>query len=329
VELASISNLQSPILHFFKEAFMTISEPRLRSLLRQAERIKDAGKRAAAAQLYREITEEAPESAAAWLGLAELTADPAEREQIYQHVLQLEPDNVVAKAVLAGEPIPAPPVKVVPEVKPIITPTETPPVSSAVTERQTMGTAAYPPPPPQKPKRETAVVAEEAILYCYRHPERETALRCYNCNEPICITCANKTPVGYICPGCRHEMEEKFFTAGPLDYLIAGFISFLLSLLAGFIVVSIGRGFFLIMLVLFMGGAVGGFIAKLSNRVIGGRRGRYIPHLVAAMVVVGVAIPATPILLFILSGQPGALLALLVPGIYAFIAASAAFYWMR
>lgn len=312
---------------------MTMSEPRLRSLLRQAERTKGAGKRAAAAQLYREILEEVPESAEAWLGLAALTPDPVEQQQIYQRVLALEPENPVAKAVLAGEPLPEPETK---------TAVPAPPsqmdaalnASSDWLDKVTQPKEREPDPPPaltptMKPKRETAVAADDPILYCYRHPERETALRCYNCNQPICITCANKTPVGYICPTCRYEMEEKFFTAGPFDYVIAGFISFLLSLLAGFIVVSIGRGFFMIMLVLFMGGAVGGFIAKLSNRAISGRRGRYIPHLVAAMVVVGVAIPATPILLVILSGQPGALLALLIPGIYAFIAASAAFYWMR
>ena len=316
---------------------MTMSEPRLRTLLRQAERTKGAGKRAAATQLYREIVAEAPESVEAWLGLAELTPDPAEQQQIYQRVLTLEPENKIAKAVLAGEPLPEP------------EPEEETAVANPSSQMETALNAssdwldsvtqpkerepAPPPTPTMKPKRETAVVSpaptDDTILYCYRHPERETALRCYNCSKPICITCANKTPVGYICPTCRYEMEEKFFTAGPLDYLIAGGISFILSLIAGFIVVSVGRGFFFILLVLFLGGAVGGSIAKLSNRAISGRRGRYIPHLVAAMVVFGVAIPATPILLFILAGQPGALLALLVPGIYAFVAASAAFYWMR
>lgn len=316
---------------------MTMSEPRLRTLLRQAERTKGVGKRAAAMQLYREIVAEAPESAEAWLGLAELTPDPVEQQQIYQRVLALEPENKIAKAVLAGEPLPEPEPE---EETAVANPTSQMDAalnaSSDWLDEVTQLKEREPAPQPAptiKPKRETAVAppapAEDAILYCYRHPERETALRCYNCSQPICITCANKTPVGYICPACRYEMEEKFFTAGPLDYLIAGAISFVLSLLAGFIVVSIGRGFFLILLVLFLGGAVGNFIAKLSNRAISGRRGRYIPHLVAAMVVVGVAIPALPLLLALVMGAGGVLFALLVPGIYAFVAASAAFYWMR
>ncbi|MBK8984830.1 MAG: hypothetical protein IPM39_01900 [Chloroflexi bacterium] len=48
---------------------MTMSEPRLRTLLRQAEKARSAGKRAAAAQLYREIVAEEPE-VEAWQGWA-------------------------------------------------------------------------------------------------------------------------------------------------------------------------------------------------------------------------------------------------------------------
>jgi hypothetical protein len=314
---------------------MTMSEPRLRLLLRQAERTKEAGKRAAAAQLYRDIVAEAPQSSEAWLGLAALTADPGEQQQIYERVLALEPENKVAQAVLRGEPAPEPKAPTKPadktgEVQTALDSSAEWLARATAPEKKPAAreTAVSPPAADPNPPRETAV-ADDQILFCYRHPERETALRCYNCTQPICMVCANKTPVGYICPACRYEMEEKFFTAGMLDYLIAGAISFVLSLLAGFVVVSIGRGFFLILLVLFLGGAVGNFIAKLSNRAIGGRRGRYIPQLVAGMVIVGVAIPALPLLLALLSGAGGALFALLVPGIYAFVAASAAFYWMR
>jgi hypothetical protein len=110
---------------------------------------------------------------------------------------------------------------------------------------------------------------------------------------------------------------------------LAGIVSFVLSLIAGAIVVRLGSGFFMILIIFFVGGAVGGFIGKLTHRVIGGRRGRYIPPLVAAMVILGVVIPAMPYLLFVLTGGIGALFSLLVPGIYAFIASSSAFYWMR
>ncbi len=48
---------------------MELLSPRIRSLLRQADRVADAGKRSAAEKLYRQIIEEAPDTAAAWFGL--------------------------------------------------------------------------------------------------------------------------------------------------------------------------------------------------------------------------------------------------------------------
>lgn len=37
---------------------------------------------------------------------------------------------------------------------------------------------------------------------CYRHPGRETALSCSNCERPICTDCVTQTPVGLRCPEC-------------------------------------------------------------------------------------------------------------------------------
>ena len=85
---------------------MNMSEPRLRTLLRQAEKTKNAGKRAAAAQLYREIVAEEPNLVEAWLGLGELSTDAAEKERAYRQALALDPENVVAQAGLACEPLP-------------------------------------------------------------------------------------------------------------------------------------------------------------------------------------------------------------------------------
>src|SRR4051812_7095480 len=35
---------------------------------------------------------------------------------------------------------------------------------------------------------------------CYRHPDRETALRCVECDRPICVDCAVQGAVGFKCP---------------------------------------------------------------------------------------------------------------------------------
>ncbi len=37
---------------------------------------------------------------------------------------------------------------------------------------------------------------------CYRHPSRETAVSCSNCERPICTDCMVYTPVGIKCPEC-------------------------------------------------------------------------------------------------------------------------------
>ena len=37
---------------------------------------------------------------------------------------------------------------------------------------------------------------------CYRHPERETWIRCTRCQRPICPECMTAAAVGYQCPEC-------------------------------------------------------------------------------------------------------------------------------
>ncbi|MCA9920662.1 MAG: tetratricopeptide repeat protein, partial [Anaerolineales bacterium] len=51
---------------------MEIQDPRVRSLLRQANKVAESGKKAAAEQLYRQILEEAPDVAEAWYGLGQV-----------------------------------------------------------------------------------------------------------------------------------------------------------------------------------------------------------------------------------------------------------------
>jgi membrane associated rhomboid family serine protease len=40
---------------------------------------------------------------------------------------------------------------------------------------------------------------------CYRHPGRETGVRCSNCERPICPDCMTSTPVGMRCPECARQ----------------------------------------------------------------------------------------------------------------------------
>ncbi len=40
---------------------------------------------------------------------------------------------------------------------------------------------------------------------CYRHPDRETGVRCSNCGRPICPDCMTPSPVGMRCPECSQQ----------------------------------------------------------------------------------------------------------------------------
>src|SRR5690349_19348609 len=40
---------------------------------------------------------------------------------------------------------------------------------------------------------------------CYRHPARETYVRCTRCDRPICPDCMNEASVGHQCPECVAE----------------------------------------------------------------------------------------------------------------------------
>jgi hypothetical protein len=261
--------------------------------------------------MYRQILEEAPDAEAAWLGLAGVVVDPAKKRAAYERVLELAPATPAAVAGLArldGRPVPAE-------------------VEAALAEAETKAEA---PPQPAVAQVSEPVVIKSAAprheLVCYRHPERYTSLRCYNCNRPICISCAKKTPVGYICPECQRAAEDAFFNNKPLDYLIAIIVSFPVSLLAGYLITQFSGGFFFFLIISFIAGAVGGFIGRITKRAIGGRRGRYLPVLVVTMMVIGALLPS--LALFLLGGGFN-LFSLLGIGLYLFIGGSAAYWQMR
>ncbi|MEM7335312.1 MAG: hypothetical protein AAF490_24760 [Chloroflexota bacterium] len=286
---------------------MTSLDPRTRSLLRQADKIAAAGKRSAAVELYEKILDENPNADTAWSGLASVLADPVKKEESFEKALALNPENgdaIRGLATLRGEPIPAEWV-----------------IQEEVEEEEVGEETAV----SETHEHEPVTNDDDLLLACYRHPNRETGLRCYNCQKPICMDCTRKTPVGYLCPDCYREKEDIFFNAKNRDYIVAPIIAFPLSLIAGFLALQVGSffGIFIFFLAAAVGGGIGGLIGRLAKRAVGYRRGRYLPHTVSAMVILGFLIPSLPAVLL------GSLGAILVPGILLFFATGAAFYAMR
>ena len=121
---------------------------------------------------------------------------------------------------------------------------------------------------------------------CYRHPKTETGLRCNKCNRYICAKCAKRTPVGYTCPDCIRQQEDKYFSGTMSDYLIAAVIAFPLSLVAAILFFLVVAALpFSWLIAFFAAPATAGVIAEVVRWGVQKRRSRYLPHVVAGCLI--------------------------------------------
>ena len=135
-------------------------------------------------------------------------------------------------------------------------------------------------------------------LYCYVHPDRETALRCNNCERPICVSCAVRTPTGYRCKECVRNHQRSFDTSEWYDFIVGFAVAALLSGVAAFLVSLIGGiGFFGLLLIGIGAPTAGAIIAEAVRAATRKRRSRPLFITVAIAVVVG-ALPIVLLQLF-------------------------------
>jgi hypothetical protein len=138
-------------------------------------------------------------------------------------------------------------------------------------------------------------------LYCYVHPNRETSLRCNNCNRPICASCAVRTPTGYRCRECVRGQQKTFETTEWYDFITGFLVAALLSGIASFLVTLIGGIGFLGWFLIAAGAPTAAMaIAEGVRAVTRRRRSRALFITVA----VGVVFGALPIILLQVFANP-------------------------
>lgn len=135
----------------------------------------------------------------------------------------------------------------------------------------------------------------ETTIYCYVHPTRPTLLRCNNCERPICVSCAMRTPTGYRCKECVSGQQKIFETAEWYDYLIVFAASAILSGIASIIISTIGA--FLWFFVFALGPLAGTLIGNLCRRLVKSHRSRALNFTLVAGIIVG-ALPMLALLGF-------------------------------
>ncbi|MBI3741005.1 MAG: hypothetical protein HY257_04520 [Chloroflexi bacterium] len=147
-------------------------------------------------------------------------------------------------------------------------------------------------------------MAATAPIFCTNHPQRETLLRCNRCDQPYCINCLVRTPVGYTCRACLNLQQVGFYNATATDYLFTLTVGGITSAVAGGIAAAVG-GLWLIQI--FYAPFAGGIIAGIIQRAIQKRRGQYLGLIAALAVFLGSVIGAGIFPLFaILFGGRGA-----------------------
>ncbi len=139
------------------------------------------------------------------------------------------------------------------------------------------------------------VAAEPSTLFCARHPNVETLLRCGRCETPICPRCAIATPVGMRCRECAQVRRPPMYDVSgrwlwralgaAVGLVLAGGFAF--NLLIGFA----GPSIFLRAILFLVAGIV---VAEALSAAANRKRG---PRLQVMAVVTTVLVTQAPVLL--------------------------------
>lgn len=257
-------------------------------LLQQGRAALMAGDSFTARNAFREATERNPQLVEAWIGLSASVPILSEKEQYLQRALALDPGNSEAEAALQY-------VRQLQSQGLRIAPAQNMNRRSAEPVTVELPEAAEPEP----------VAASAQPEVCYIHPDRETGLRCIQCNRPICGACAKMTPVGQLCPECRKERRPANYKVSTTHIMLATLTAIIIGMLSSALMTFIpGFGIFLNLI---LGWLVGQLIIRAVDRATRLKRGPAIQISTGVGTVVGFLLGAALIiplmLLFSAEGQ--------------------------
>ncbi len=133
----------------------------------------------------------------------------------------------------------------------------------------------------------TADLHEPPPLFCYRHPDRETWVRCGRCDQPICTRCTMQGPVGLRCRSCGKPSRDALASLKPNQIAIGLAVATGLGAVVGYF----GAQFGLFMII--VGFFAGTIIAEALDRTIGIKRGPRILAIAITGIVVGSVLGAS------------------------------------
>jgi hypothetical protein len=128
--------------------------------------------------------------------------------------------------------------------------------------------------------------ADDGRLFCYRHPTRETYIRCGRCDQPICTACAMQGPVGFRCRQCGTPARDPLQAVSPVQALLTFAAALGLGIVGGFI--SSRVEFVIATLIV---GYISGILASEgSARITGYKRGPVVMASVIGGLALGIVI---------------------------------------
>ena len=240
----------------------------LQQLVQEGQAAATAGDMMTARERFRRVMDLEPSNVEALIGMSAAVPVLAEKQQYLQQALAADPSNAdardglryVQKLIADGYQI-------------------------APSKRREVQVASGNASPLLASPSADAPLTE--VLHCYRHADRETGLRCTNCNRPICAECARPAAVGQLCPECRKERRPNNYKVSFREIIIGFAVASFAAAVVALLLSIFNFGFFAFILLIVVGPAIAEFIVRIVDRVTRSKRGTAMQITIGSAIVAG------------------------------------------